>query len=102
MNDKIEKNRKEIEVGNPCLDELLEEFEDDEWADYIPEEDPERSVSNQEIINALEECIIKLEKFKGKKQTQQIVKTLILVCKILSVELNKSTHEGLGNIDYVS
>lgn len=93
MNDKID----------PIIKDLsTDEFEDDEWTDYVPEENPERSVSNQEIINALEECINKLEKFKGKKQIQQIVKTLILVCKILSVELNKSTPEGFGNIDYVS
>lgn len=100
MNDKTYPRIKNYDWEKSLSDNIEELFI--EVDDYVPEEDPERSVSNQEIINALEECINKLETFKGKKQIEQIVKTLILVCKILSVELNKATPEGLRKPKYIS
>lgn len=70
------------------------------------EEDPERAVSSQELINALEECISKLEDFDDAYDTcaiEQVVndtkKTVILVCKILAVELDKIIPEELRDSD---
>jgi hypothetical protein len=57
----------------------------------LDENDPERSVSNQEIIDALETHIAKLE--ADDWHPNQVRNTVILICKILSVELNKVIPE---------
>lgn len=57
----------------------------------LDENDPERSVSNQEIIDALEKHITMLE--ADDWHPKQVRNTVILICKILSVELNKVIPE---------
>lgn len=57
----------------------------------------DRDVSIQEIIDALEANITKLETCTNEEKIKWLSKTVVLICKILSVELNKTISEDLGN-----
>ena len=60
-------------------------------------EELSKAVSTQKLIDTLESCIIKLEKFKGLKLIKQLTRTVVLICKILAVELDKTLPENLQN-----
>ena len=61
----------------------------------LEKEKLERDINNQELIDALETCITKLETAPNYKQ---LVHTVTLICKILSVELDKTLFNGKTNI----
>ena len=68
----------------------VEPYEEDEII-----EDADRALSNQELINALEVCITRLEKLSGKKLIAQLNKTVVLICKIIAVELDKCIYTDI-------
>jgi len=101
----IKPNIKEIEIKNPTIKtnepEIDLENPDLLNEDYDQEDiDPDRELSNQDLINALEDGITKLEKFSHKKLVQQLSKTVVLICKILAVELDKLIPEDSA-INYI-
>ena len=95
-------NEKDLEKEVKLMDNEIEEYYNE------LEEDPEREVSIQELINVIEDKIEKLEGEWEETETPLIAemkKTITLICKILSVELNRQliTNEVLGDIPkYIS
>lgn len=70
--------------------------------DAEKDEDKSRGLTAQELINTLEDGIAKMEKYKGEKLIQQLKQTLIFICKILAVELDKLILENLSDSSYVT
>lgn len=70
--------------------------------DAETDEDKSRTISAQELINTLEDGIAKIEKYKGEKLIKQLSKTLVFVCKILAVELDKLIPEELNDKSYIA
>ena len=89
----MEVEKKEIEIKEERYHDEQEYFED-------PTYDPERAVTTQEIIDVLEKKIKTIEESKGKSQISEIAKTVVLICKILAVELNRTIPED-SNHRYV-